>query len=59
MLIYYQDFGSSNPYRIQNYPASLAMLDKEIHTWRFPAFLPGHPTLPPPPEGGIGALPQG
>jgi hypothetical protein len=57
MLIYYQDFGSSNPYRIQNYPASLAMLDREIHSWRFPAFLPGHPTLPPPPEGGIGTLP--
>jgi hypothetical protein len=59
MLIYYQDFGSSNPYRIQNYPASLAMLDKGIHTRRFPAFLPGHPTPPPPPEGGIGAQPLG
>ncbi|MFI5028661.1 MAG: glycosyl hydrolase, partial [Solirubrobacterales bacterium] len=41
MLVYYQDFGSSNPYRIQNYPASLAVLDKEIHSKRFPAFLPG------------------
>jgi hypothetical protein len=57
MLIYYQDFGSSNPYRIQNYPASLAVLDDGIHSKRFPAFLPGHPTPPPPPEGGVGARP--
>jgi hypothetical protein len=53
MLIYYQDFGSSSPYRIQNYPASLSVLDKRIHTHRFPAFAPGHPTPPPPPEGGL------
>ena len=43
MLVYYQDFGSSSPYRIQNYPASLAVLDKQIHSKRFPAFAPGHP----------------
>ena len=57
MLVYYQDFGSSSPYRIQNYPASLAVLDKRIHTKRFPAFAPGHPKpppKPPPPPGGIG-----
>jgi hypothetical protein len=57
MLVYYQDFGSSSPYRIQNYPASLAVLDKRIHTKRFPAFAPGHPSpppKPPPPPGGVG-----
>ena len=57
MLVYYQDFGSSSPYRIQNYPASLAVLDKQIHSKRFPAFAPGHPTpppKPPPPIGGVG-----
>jgi hypothetical protein len=57
MLVYYQDFGSSNPYRIQNYPASLAVLDERIHTKRFPAFAPGHPTPPPPPPGGVGTAP--
>jgi hypothetical protein len=56
MLVYYQDFGSSSPYRIQNYPASLAVLDRRIHSKRFPAFAPGHPTpppKPPPPPGGV------
>jgi hypothetical protein len=53
MLIYYQDFGSSSPYRLQNYPASLAVLNKRIHTHRFPAFAPGHPVPPPPPPGGV------
>jgi hypothetical protein len=53
MLVYYQDFGSSSSYRIQNYPASLAVLDKRIHTRRFPAFAPGHPAPPPAPPGGI------
>jgi Glycosyl hydrolase family 26 len=53
MLIYYQDFGAESPYRIQNYPASLAVLDRRIHTKRFPAFAPGHPTPPPPPPGGV------
>ena len=40
MLVYYQDFGSSSPYRIQNYPASLGVLDRMIHSKRFPAFAP-------------------
>ena len=57
MLIYYQDFGSSSPYRIQNYPASLAVLDQRIHSKRFPAFAPGHPTPPPPPPGGVATQP--
>ncbi len=53
MLVYYQDFGSTSPYRIQNYPSSLAVLDEMIHTRRFPHFAPGHPTPPPPPPGGL------
>ena len=60
MLVYYQDFGSSSPYRIQNYPASLSVLDRMIHSKRFPAFAPGHPTpppKPPPPVGGVGSHP--
>ena len=46
MLIYYQDFGSSNPYRIQNYPASLAMLDTadpHLAVPRLPARSPDAP----------------
>ena len=50
MLIYYQDFGATSPYRIQNYPASLGVLDRKIHSQRFPAFAPGHPQPPPPPR---------
>jgi hypothetical protein len=53
MLIYYQDFGSSSPYRIQNYPASIGVLDRMIHSKRFPAFAPGFPTPPPAPPGGV------
>jgi hypothetical protein len=53
MLIYYQDFGASSPYRIQNYPASLGVLNRMIHTKLFPAFAPGFPTPPPAPPGGL------
>lgn len=53
MLIYYQDFGSTSPYRIQNYPASLSVLDRLIHNKLFPPFAPGHPVPPPPPPGGL------
>ena len=30
MLVYYQDFGSSSAYRIQNYPVSLNVLKDEL-----------------------------
>jgi hypothetical protein len=53
MLIYYQDFGSTNPYRIQNYPASLAVLSNVLHDNLFPSFAPNPPQPPPPPPGGI------
>ena len=50
MLIYYQDFGSTSPYRIQNYPASLAALSE-----RHPP--PGLPRLRAQPAGGAAAAP--
>ena len=49
MLIYYQDFGSSSPYRIQNYPASLGVLRAELRSPPLPAFANGAPRSPPPP----------
>jgi hypothetical protein len=53
MLVYYQDFGSTSSYRIQNYPASLAALSDAIHHPVFPAFAPNPPKAPPPPPGGL------
>jgi len=55
MLVYYQDFGSTSSYRIQNYSASLGILKDRIHSGLFPAYAPGAPALPPPPPGGVGA----
>ena len=52
MLVYYQDFGSTSTYRIQNYPASLGVLKARLHSPRFPSFAPGAPQRPPPPPGG-------
>ena len=54
MLVYYQDFGSTSSYRIQNYPASLAVLTDRLHSGRFPAYAPGAPHLPPPPAWRVG-----
>jgi hypothetical protein len=53
MLVYYQDFGSTSSYRIQNYSASLQVLRARLHTGLFPAFAPSFPTAPPPPPGGL------
>ena len=53
MLIYYQDFGSASAYRIQNWPASLAVLRSRLHSPLFPSFAPAAPRLPPPPAGGL------
>jgi hypothetical protein len=55
MLVYYQDFGSTSSYRIQNYPTSLNVLRDRLHDGRFPPFAPGAPRLPPPPPGGVAA----
>jgi hypothetical protein len=53
MLVYYQDFGSTSSYRIQNYSASLEVLKARLHSGAFPPFAPGAPHLPPPPPGGL------
>jgi hypothetical protein len=55
MLVYYQDFGDSNSYRIQNYGASLDVLRTRLHSGLFPSYAKGAPQLPPPPPGGVGA----
>jgi hypothetical protein len=55
MLVYYQDFGATSNYRIQSYPASLAVLKARLHSGAFPSFAPGAPHLPPPPPGGVPA----
>jgi hypothetical protein len=54
MLVYYQDFGSTSSYRIQNYSASLGVLRARLHSGAFPPYAPGAPRLPPPPPGGVG-----
>jgi hypothetical protein len=53
MLVYYQDFGSTSSYRIQNYSASLEVLKARLHSPLFPSFARGAPQLPPPPPGGL------
>jgi hypothetical protein len=55
MLVYYQDFGSTSSYRIQNYPTSLNVLRDRLHSGLFPPFAPGAPQLPPPPPGWVAA----
>jgi hypothetical protein len=59
MLVYYQDFGTSSPYRIQDYPASLSVLRRQLHSGRFPSYAPDPPHLPPPPPGGVEPRPAG
>jgi hypothetical protein len=53
MLVYYQDFGATSSYRLQNNPASLAVLRNWLHSRRFPPFAPFPPKTPPPPPGGV------
>jgi len=55
MLVYYQDFGSSSNYRIQNYSQSLSVLRDRLHSGLFPSYAPAAPRLPPPPPGGVSA----
>jgi hypothetical protein len=55
MLVYYQDFGATSSYRLQNNPASLAVLTDWLHHPRFPPFAPFPPKAPPPPPGGVAA----
>ncbi len=53
MLIYYQDFGASNSFRLQNYPASLAVVRRRLSSPSFPAYAFEPPQPPPPPPGGV------
>jgi hypothetical protein len=53
MIVYYQDFGATSSYRIQNYPASLAVLSHALHHKLFPSYAPNPPVSPPPPPGGV------
>jgi len=55
LMVYYQDFGDTSSYRIQNYSASLSVLRARLHSGRFPSYAPDAPHLPPPPPGGVGA----
>jgi hypothetical protein len=55
MMVYYQDFGSSSNYRIQNYSESLSVLATQLHSGLFPNYAPAAPRLPPPPPGGVAA----
>lgn len=43
MMIYYQDFGSSNPFRIQNFPLGRRVLRYKLNSHRFPRFAPHYP----------------
>jgi hypothetical protein len=53
MLVYYQDFGASNSYRLQNYPASLAVVRRKLSSPSFPSYAFEPPQPPPPPPGGV------
>ncbi len=43
MMVYYQDFGSSNPFRIQNFPRSLKALRRQLSKPVYPRFAPRFP----------------
>jgi Glycosyl hydrolase family 26 len=59
MLVYYQDFGTSNRYRIQNYPKSRAVLGHLLQGGGFPTFAPEPPPPPPPGTPTSRILPSG
>ena len=41
MLVYYQDFGSTSSYRIQNYSTALNVLRARLHSGPFPVLRAG------------------
>ena len=43
MMVYYQDFGSSNAFRIQNFPRSLRSLKRQLNRRVFPRYAPNFP----------------
>jgi hypothetical protein len=58
MLVYYQDFGSASSYRLQNYPASLAVVRRRLSSPSFPEYAFEPPQPPPPPPGGVSSSPR-
>ncbi len=46
MMVYYQDFGSSNEFRIQNFPRALRALRSRLAGSVFPRYAPRFPRLP-------------
>jgi len=56
MLVYYQDFGSTSSYRLQNWPTSLGVLRNMVHNGRFPDYAPFPPKAPPPPPPPAGGV---
>ncbi|MEX0620573.1 MAG: hypothetical protein WD181_03245 [Solirubrobacterales bacterium] len=56
MLIYYQDFGSSNEFRIQNFPNSQNTLRNRLSPAIFPRFAPRFPRVPPNGNGNGGGV---
>ena len=46
MLVYYQDFGSQNEFRIQNFPRSRRMMARFLKHRKFPTYAPGFPRYP-------------
>jgi len=43
MLVYYQDFGSANAFRIQNFPRGRKVMKRKLASPRFPRFAARHP----------------
>jgi hypothetical protein len=54
MLVYYQDFGSSNVFRIQNFPRSRRALRSQLSRNIFPRFAPLFPRVTRKPGDGPG-----
>ena len=46
MLVYYQDFGTANPFRIQNFPASLGVIRNRVAGDEFPPYAYEPPRVP-------------
>ena len=38
MMVYYQDFGSSNAFRIQNFPKGRKVLKRKLSSSMYPKF---------------------
>ncbi|MBK8293771.1 MAG: hypothetical protein IPK93_02975 [Solirubrobacterales bacterium] len=43
MMVYYQDFGPSNPFRIQNFPKGQKVLKRHLTSPKYPSFAKNYP----------------